>query len=283
MKFMSILTPVALMAAISGCATFPAGPSINVLPSQGKSFAVFQTEDATCRTWAEQQLGMPTQQAYENNVATGAIAGAAIGTGLGAAVGSASGHTGGGALIGAVSGLLVGSAVGSDSGRVSGREAQRRYDNAYVQCMYTYGNLVPGYRRVVASVQPVAIAPPPPPVMSPEPEDYPPPPEVYFDAAPQFIYSPALNMYVAVGVPYDLVYTGSEYFYFYAGRWYRGPYYNGPWIFVPRRSYPPAFLRFRISNIRRFRDAEFRRFELDREHYDGRFHRPDLRRRTEHR
>ena len=100
---------------------------------------------------------------------------------------------------------------------------------------------------------------------------------MYVDEAPQFIYAPALGMYVAVGVPYDLVYTGAEYFYFYGGRWYRGPHYNGPWVFVPRRSYPPMFLRHRINSIRRYRDTEFRRYERDRVHFDGRFHRPEFR------
>lgn len=292
------LVPLLVLLGLSGCATLPAGPSVNVLPAKGKSFDTFRAEDATCRQWAEQQLGRPVQETYEKDVTTGAVAGTAIGAGLGAAVGSASGHAGAGALVGAASGLLVGSAIGSDVGQVSGREAQRRYDNAYVQCMYSYGNQVPGYRRAAAPAPapaapppPAALAPPPPPVAvapppPPEPEYYPPPPEVYFEEAPQFIYSPALGMYVAVGVPYDLVYTGNGYYYFYGGRWYRGPYYNGPWAYVPRRSYPPVFLRYRIANIRRFRDAEFRRYERDRAHYDGRFHRPEFRgerRRAEHR
>jgi hypothetical protein len=287
MKYMRKLTPFLFLALLGGCATLPTGPSVNVLPTPGKSFETFLTEDATCRQWAERQLGTPTQQTYDTNVATGAVAGTAIGAGLGAAIGSASGHAGAGAVIGAASGLLFGSAAGSDAGQVYGREAQRRYDNAYVQCMYSYGNQTPGSRRLASTTPPVAVAPPPPPpAVSPEPAYYPAPPEVYFDEAPQFLYSPALNMYVAVGVPYDLVYTGNEYFYFYGGRWYRGPYYNGPWAFAPRRSYPPAFSRYRIDNVRRFREVEFRRYEHDRAHYDGRLHRPEFhgeRRRIERR
>jgi len=306
MGFMQKQTIVLMLVALTGCATLPTGPSITVLPAQGKSFDVFRAEDATCRQWAEQQLGVPAQQTNERNVATGAVAGTAIGAGLGAAVGSVSGHAGAGALIGAASGLLVGTAAGSSSGQVYGREAQHRYDNAYVQCMYSYGNQVPGYRRrvVATSYKPAITAPPPstmapssasappdvindadippidtppPPIGSQELGQYPAPQEVYVEESPQFIYSPALNMYVAVGVPYDLVYTGSEYFYFYGGRWYRGPYYNGPWVFAPRRSYPPVFLRYRIDSIRRFRDAEFRRYNRDRAHYNGRFHRPEFR------
>ena len=287
------VTPFLLLLVLNGCATLPTGPSVRVLPPQGKPFDTFRTEDATCRQWAEQQTGMSSQQTYEKNVATGAVAGTVLGAGLGAALGAASGHAGTGAAIGAASGLLVGTAAGSNSGQVYGREAQRRYDNAYVQCMYTYGNQIPGYRpRVVAALpQPVvapppppppadiaqADVPPPPPEVLPEPGQYPPPPEVYVAEAPQFIYSPELTMYVAVGVPYDLIYTGSGYFYFNGGRWYHGPYYNGPWVFAPRSIFPPVLLRYGIGTIRHFRDVEFGRYQHDRAHYNGRFHRPEFR------
>lgn len=288
MRLIQKLTPLLLLLILSGCVTLPTGPSVNVLPAQGKPFDLFRTEDATCRQWAEQHLGMSAQQTYESNVATGAVAGTAIGTGLGAAVGSVSGHAGEGALIGAATGLLVGTSAGSDSGQVYGREAQRRYDNAYVQCMYSYGNQVPGYRfRAAAAAPPpppppppAAVAPaevPPPPEVYPEAEQYPPPEEVYVDEAPQFIYSPALNMYVAVGVPYDLVYSGADYFYFYGGRWYRGPYYNGPWVLATRRYFPPVLLKFGINNVRHYRDLEYRRYTHDRARYDGRIHRPEFR------
>lgn len=301
MRFGYKILPLSLLLALGGCVTVPGGPSVNVLPAPGKSFEAFQREDATCRQWAERQLGAPTQEAVDQKVATGAVAGTAVGAGVGAALGSASGHAGAGALIGAASGLLLGTAVGSDSGQIYGREAQRRYDNAYLQCMYAYGNQIPGRTRAavaqtVAPPPPPAPAPvvsapaPPPPVLSsvevvqpppvnvqPEPDLYPAPAEVYVNEAPQFIYSPPLGMYVAVGVPYDLMYNGNEFFYFYAGRWYHGPYYNGPWMPLYRRSYPSVFVRYRIDNIRHYRDAEYRRYERDRGHYDGRLHRPSYR------
>ncbi|MBW4056816.1 MAG: hypothetical protein HIU83_15740 [Proteobacteria bacterium] len=307
MGFKQKLVPALLFFVLSGCATLPMGPSVNVLPAQGKSYEAFRGEVATCRQWAERQSGGSAQENYDNNVATGAIAGTAIGTGLGAVIGSASGNAGAGALIGAASGLLVGSAVGSDAGRDYGSVAQRRYDNAYVQCMYSYGNQVPGYRRRIAAAppQPVHAAPPPPvmdqayalpselppPEASPEAGDYPPPPiELSGGETPQFIYSPALNLYVAVGIPYDLVYTGVDYFYFYGGSWYRGLYYNGPWVRATRRHFPPVLLRHRIDAIRHYRESEFNRYEHDRAHYDGRFYRPTFRgekrkmeRREEHR
>lgn len=276
---MQKIAPFLVVLTLSGCATLPAGPSVSVLPAQGKPFETFQAEDMNCRQWAERQMGMSTQEAYEKNTATGAVAGTAIGAGLGAAIGSASGHAGAGALIGAASGLLFGTAAGSNAGQASSRELQRRYDNAYIQCMYSYGNQVPGNHRRVAAAPPqrVVTAPPPPPQPAPlpEPEAYPPPAEIYVEEAPQFIYSPTLNMYVAVEVPYDLVYTGVDYLYFSDGRWYRSPYYNGPWTLADGRNYPPVLGRYRIDNIRHYRDMEFRRYERDRAHYDGRFHHPE--------
>ncbi len=42
---------------LGGCATVPTGPSVMVLPAQGKPFEVFQADDAVCRQWAAQQIG----------------------------------------------------------------------------------------------------------------------------------------------------------------------------------------------------------------------------------
>ena len=274
MRCVQKFTAYLLLLVLSGCATLPTGPSVNVMPAQGKPFETFQAEDATCRTWAERQVGKSTQETYDRNVAGGAVAGTAIGAGLGAAVGSSSGHAGTGAAIGAATGLLFGSTAGSNAGQVTAREAQHRYDNAYVECMYTYGNLVPEYRRpVVIAHQPVVATPPP--VVLPEPGQYPLPPESPLDATPEFIYSPALGMYVAIGVPYDLLYDGGAFFYFYGGRWYRGPYYYGPWAHAARVGFPPVLLRYRIDEIRHYRDLEHKRYDLNREHYDGRLYHPE--------
>jgi OmpA family protein len=144
----------------AGCATMPTGPSVMVLPSVGKPFDQFKMEDFTCRQWASQQIGLTPQDTANQNTATGAVVGTAIGAGAGALLGAASGHPGVGAAIGAGSGLLVGTAAGASSGQVSGYEAQRRYDNAYVQCMYSNGNQVPS---VVRSPRRYYRAVPPPP------------------------------------------------------------------------------------------------------------------------
>lgn len=168
-----VLSFVALLTLLSlvGCVTLPTGPSVKVLPAPGKSFEEFQTEDALCRQWAGQQIGMSQEDTVNQNIAAGAVVGTVVGTGLGAALGAASGHPGAGAVIGAGSGLLIGSASGSNAGQVYGYEAQRRYDIAYEQCMYAKGNQIPGVviRRVRRTIP---RTPPPPPDMYSVPPDY---------------------------------------------------------------------------------------------------------------
>ena len=162
------IAPFLAIVLLSGCVTLPSGPSVRVMPGQGKPFEEFRADDAVCRQWAEQQLGISPPEAVNQNVATGAIVGTVIGSGLGAAIGAASGNPGAGAAIGAGSGLLLGTASGFDAGNTYGWEIQRRYDNAYVQCMYAKGNQVPGvkqYRRVRK------YTPPPPPDLRSVPPD----------------------------------------------------------------------------------------------------------------
>jgi len=163
------MAPFFALVLLSGCVTLPTGPSVRVMPGQGKPFEQFRADDAICRQWAEQQLGISPQETVNQNAAGGAVAGTLIGAGLGAAIGAAAGNPGAGAAIGAGSGLLLGTASGADAGNAYGWEAQRRYDNSYVQCMYAKGNQVPGtvrYRRVRKST------PPPPPDLRSVPPDY---------------------------------------------------------------------------------------------------------------
>ena len=169
----SILFSTALsLVVLSGCATVPTGPTVAVFPSPGKPFEQFQADDAVCRQWAAQQIGVTPQETVNQSTATGAVAGTVIGAGLGAAIGSAAGHVGTGAAIGAGTGLLFGTLAGSDRGYYYERSVQRRYDIAYQQCMYAKGNQIPGTveptRRVYRRTPP-----PPPPDPDNTPPDYP--------------------------------------------------------------------------------------------------------------
>jgi hypothetical protein len=164
---------LAVMLALSACATMPTGPSVMVLPGEGKSFDEFRVDDAVCRQYAFEQVGgLAGQQAAQESAVKSAAVGTAVGAVAGAAIGSASGHMGTGAAIGAGTGLLFGSAVGSSYAEGSYYASQRRYDHAYMQCMYSKGNQIPGYRRATRSERTEPSREP----SYPPPADYPPPP-----------------------------------------------------------------------------------------------------------
>ncbi len=134
---LSLFASVLLLAA---CAETPMGPTVQVLPGRGKSFDAFRIDDANCRGFAQNQVAGQAQNA--NNRAVGAAAlGTVLGAGLGAAIGG-----GQGAAIGAGSGALLGTGVGANSSANQQFSIQQQYDNAYAQCMFAAGNLVPGFR-----------------------------------------------------------------------------------------------------------------------------------------
>ncbi|HEY4805368.1 MAG TPA: hypothetical protein VIH96_22360 [Paraburkholderia sp.] len=178
--YLALLATAGLLGA---CAVTPAGPSVMALPGTGKTFDQFRADDANCRQFAFQQVGGVTA----NQAATGAGVGSAVvGTALGAAAGAAFGG-GHGAAIGAGAGLLAGSAVGMGNAQGSAWDVQRRYDYAYLQCMYAMGNRIPAPGNMTMSQPQQFQAPqqqfqtapqqrylPPPPPGSP-----PPPPSGY--------------------------------------------------------------------------------------------------------
>jgi len=174
----------------AGCATIPPGPSVMVLPASGKSFEEFQAEDQVCRQWAGLQTGTTPSDATNKNVFGSAAIGTLLGAGLGAAIGAASGNPGIGAAIGAASGAVGGTAFGVGPGYAAGYEVQRRYDNAYQQCMYAKGNQIPAVVQTPSHGTWVAIPPPPPPgwvppaSASPTPYTGPPAPPAPPSAAP---------------------------------------------------------------------------------------------------
>jgi hypothetical protein len=170
----------------SGCATIPPGPSVMVMPGQSKSFETFQADDYTCREWAQNQSGWQANETVNQNLAGGAAAGGLLGAAAGALIGAASGNVGPGAAIGAGAGLLAGTVMAHNRAYGAGWEVQRRYDNAYQQCMYAKGNQIPS-----AEPEPVRsryIPPPPPPrryaSAAPTPMPPPPPPPAYYPVQP---------------------------------------------------------------------------------------------------
>jgi hypothetical protein len=172
------------VVVLSGCATIPSGPSVMVLPGGGKGFEQFQNDDAICRQWASQQVGTTPGRASTQSAVSGAAIGTAVGAAAGAAIGAAAGSPATGAAIGAGGGLLGGTAIGAGTGGEARMTVQRRYDVAYMQCMYAKGNQIPVARGSVApgySGRTTTAPPPPPPpprapAVTPPPPNVPPPP-----------------------------------------------------------------------------------------------------------
>jgi len=144
---------------LSACVTVPDGPSVMVLPGSGKNFNQFQLDDYTCRQYASQAIGgRNAQQAATDAGVKSAAVGAAVGAAAGALIG---GHEGAGS--GAGAGLVVGTMAGTGAAQGSAYDLQRRYDAAYVQCMYAKGNRVPVAGEMQQAPAPRTYAPPPPP------------------------------------------------------------------------------------------------------------------------
>lgn len=133
------VSAAAMLLALGACTTLPTGPSVLVLPGSGKSFDHFRGDDLVCRQYALDLLGgrTPDTAAMDAGVRS-----AALGAALGAAVGAAA-DGGRGAATGAGVGLATGGLVGTSTGQASAYGMQRRYDHAFIQCMYARGNRVP--------------------------------------------------------------------------------------------------------------------------------------------
>lgn len=149
------------LLVLAACATAPSGPSVLVLPGEGKSFDQFRADDYECRQYASFQVQGTTP---DDTAAQSGVKSAAVGTAVGAVAG---GLIGGreGAASGAGAGLIVGAMGGTGAARSSQMSAQRRYDFGYQQCMYAKGHKVPvsGYATMRQRERGYAVPPPPPP------------------------------------------------------------------------------------------------------------------------
>src|SRR5262249_23326271 len=137
---------------VSGCAQTPLGPTVQVMPGPGKSFDAFAYDQATCKQFAADTVAGQAQNANTRAVGT-----AALTTVLGAGLGAASGG-GRGAGLGAASGARGGTAIGAGMSSNDQGGIQLQYDNAFAQCMFSKGNMVPGSGPMMVN------APPPPPM-----------------------------------------------------------------------------------------------------------------------
>lgn len=117
----------------------------------------------------------------------------------------------------------------------------------------------------------VVVTPPPAPVAVDE-EPAPAPVVALPETPPQFVYVPSLGYYVAVGIPNDVVYLDGSYYVVQGGVWYRSAYYGGPEVIVEGGMLPSIIRGHSLAEMRRFREAEYRRYARDPGHYRGRLH-----------
>jgi len=138
---------------LCSCATTPMGPTVQVVPGATIPFPIFQQDQNDCKEYAQSQVAGQAEQA--NNKAIGA---AILTTALGAAVGAATSWHGHAAGAGAAIGAAAGGTIGASASQDAQASIQDQYNNAYVQCMYSKGNQVPGVMPAQSDT------PPPPPV-----------------------------------------------------------------------------------------------------------------------
>lgn len=96
------------------------------------------------------------------------------------------------------------------------------------------------------------------------------PPLIKVRTAPTMVFIGEAGIYTAVGIDYDLFFIDGRYFYLHGGNWFWSAGYGGPWGHLKSRSLPPGLRRFKISKLRHFRAAEFKRFKNEGSHYKGR-------------
>jgi hypothetical protein len=183
------IAAVAAALLFAGCTTIPTGPSTMALPGTGKPFDQFRLDDGSCRQYAFDAIGgQSTANAQQESGVKSAVAGAAIGALIGGAVGG--GH---GAAVGAGVGAGAGGIAGVSAADASGYEVQRRYDQAYTQCMYGKGHRVAVSGRVAPAYgaapgyyypRPAAPAYYPPPAPSQYSYSPPPPPPTGYNVPP---------------------------------------------------------------------------------------------------
>lgn len=151
---------IAAVLTLGGCVTVPSGPTIPVMPGQGKSFSEFQNDQYYCEGYAHDRVAGRINAANDK-IARNTVIGTALGAALGAAVGDTRGAVVGGA---------AGAAVGASTAHPGYHQysAQREYNIAYAQCMKYRGNEIappprPRWDRGYRDYRDYPPPPPPPP------------------------------------------------------------------------------------------------------------------------
>ena len=96
-------------------------------------------------------------------------------------------------------------------------------------------------------------------------------PRVMVNTWPSFIFVPRLGFSVAVDSPYNILFYDNYYYFYQDGSWFRSTGHRGPWIVVERHRIPRPFRTYRMGEIHRYRDIEYRRHDRNRRWDDRRW------------
>ena len=105
-------------------------------------------------------------------------------------------------------------------------------------------------------------------------------PAFVINSEPKFIYLRDQGFSVSIGTSYDMVNYGNNYYINYNSQWYRSSHYDGPWTLIANKKLPVQIRRYRLDDIRMFRDIEYRNSNYRHVEYErrderqGRFEEP---------
>lgn len=96
-----------------------------------------------------------------------------------------------------------------------------------------------------------------------------PPPPVIVQAPPPMLYLPEPAIYVAAGTPYDIFFISGRYYYLHGDNWFWGPGYGGPWTYVSYRTLPRGLQRYKVVQLREYREREYRVYRVQGQKFNG--------------
>jgi hypothetical protein len=76
-------------------------------------------------------------------------------------------------------------------------------------------------------------------------------------------------MFVAVGIPYDVYFLSGRYYYFHGDNWFWASGYSGPWVHVVRKNLPPGLTKYKVVQLRDFREREYKAYKTQGPKFKG--------------
>jgi hypothetical protein len=90
-----------------------------------------------------------------------------------------------------------------------------------------------------------------------------PPPPVVVVERPTMLYLGEPGVFVAVGVPYDIFFIGGRYYRYHGDHWFYASGYEGPWVYVVHKGLPPGLQKYKVVQLREYREREYRVYKVE--------------------